>query len=44
VHFFELIIELDLKGASNVLTFMVKSNISESKDYIFVVAKDGVTT
>jgi len=44
VHFFEPIIKLDLEGASNVLTFMVGSNIGESKDYVFVFAKDGVTT
>jgi hypothetical protein len=44
VHFFELITELNQEGASNVLTYMVKSNIGESKDYVFVVVEDGVTT
>jgi len=44
VHFFELIIELNPIGASNVLTCMVGSNIGESKDYIFVPIEDGVTT
>jgi len=44
VHFFELIIEFNLEGASNVLTCMARSNIGESKDYIFVPIEYGVTT
>jgi hypothetical protein len=44
VHFFELITEFNPKGASNMLTCMVKSNIGEPNDYIFVVLEDGVTT
>ncbi len=44
MYFSEPITKLDLEGASNVLTCMAGSNIGESKDYIFVVAEDGVTT
>jgi hypothetical protein len=44
VHFKKLITKLDPKGASNVLTCMAGSNIGESKDCIFMVAEDGVTT
>ncbi len=44
VHFYEPIIKLNPEGANNVLTFMVGSNIGESKDYVFVFVEDGVTT
>jgi hypothetical protein len=44
VHLKKLITKVDPKGANNVLTCMARSNIGDSKDCVFMVAEDGVTT